>query len=320
MRYPYIYRVFDRAIRTSLRFPELSQIQPGDADFRFELNDLLPNPANLSWIHHWYQDKNKKRSNYSVGLTPDGYFFRFAAKANFRVSLPDRSIFCSPRSGTDTATIRHLLLDHVLPRLLVDDDELAIHASAIRTEDGRGVAFLGDSGWGKSTLAQSFNANGADLLGDDCLKLWVRGESLLGIASYSGCRLWSDSVQALFPGGVDALRMGEVTSKQRILRADVDGAEAVPIDNLFILNDPESYAGNEILIKPISGTQAMMELVKCSFMLDVGSKQTAENQFRTIHAILEAQPNVYSLGFPRDYHLLPEVRKKILSIVHGGHH
>lgn len=312
---PLVYRIFDQAIRTTLRFPELNQTEPGNADFQFELAGSLPMPENLNWIHHWYQGKNSKRLSYSVGHIQDGYFFRFAAKANFKVSLPGRSIVCSPRSGTGLETVRHLLLDHVLPRLLIDDNELTIHASAIQMPDGRGVAFLGKSGWGKSTLAQSFHGEEFVLLGDDCLKLRLHDNSVTGIASYPGCRLWPDSMKALIPLGAEKLMLGEDKSKQRLVGADSAAASAVVFEDMFLLNDPANQAGDEIRIEPISGAQAIMDIVKCSFMLDVGSKQFAGSQFKTIQAILDLQPNLYLLSFPRRYEYLPEVRQRILSVV-----
>jgi hypothetical protein len=313
-----VYRVFDCAIRTTLEFPELVITEPGANDFDFEVNRPQAEPETPAWIHHWFQDDDEGDAEYSIGHLPDGYLFRFGGKADFRIFLPERKIVCIPLTGINLNTIRHLLLDHVLPRVLVREDELSIHASAIQVPSGKGVAFLANSGWGKSTLAQSFAETEARLLGDDCLKLQVRGNKLLGIPSYSGMRLWSDSLTELFPQGVETLTLGGETSKQRVIKPQSGQCEIVAIDELFFLTDPRQQTGDEIRIEKIAGAEAMMAFVKRSFLLDVGSRNTASSQFRTIQRILDTRPNLYALSYPRRYDYLPRVRQRILSVVESG--
>jgi hypothetical protein len=59
------------------------------------------------------------------------------------------------------------------------------------------VAFLGESGRGKSTLAASFATEGTRFLTDDGLLLeWVGGHCMI-VPSHPSIRLWEDSQEAL---------------------------------------------------------------------------------------------------------------------------
>lgn len=312
------YRIFDSAIRTTLEFPELKHTESAAGDFIFELSESPLQSDPLIWIHHWYQSSDKARPTYSIGQLAGGYLFRFTGLADFRITTSAKSIVCITVAGTSMNTVRHLLLDHVLPRVLSRKDELVVHASAVQSGHGDGLAFLGDSGWGKSTLAQSFAGSEAMLWGDDSLKLRVQRDKLIGIPSYYGCRLWSDSIDALFPTGTETQTMDDNISKQRVVNKVSGYFESVHLSSLFFLTDPELECNNSIRIAKISGTEAMMTFVKRSFLLDVGSKDAASDQFRTIQRILETRPNLYSLSFPRRYELLPQVRQNILSVVQNG--
>src|SRR5262249_8950886 len=90
-------------------------------------------------------------------LTRDGASLlrEFDGGGVFTFSPGDQSIavHLDERGLTDTA--HHLLLDQVLPLVLSHTGRLVLHASALDLE-GRGVAFVGSGGVGKSTLAASF--------------------------------------------------------------------------------------------------------------------------------------------------------------------
>src|SRR5690606_15653860 len=107
-------------------------------------------------------------------------------------------------------------------------------------------------------------------------------------------------------------------SKQRVMGEVRPRAASVNVRSLFFLSNPNLESGNEIRIDRIGGAEAMMTLVKRSFILDVGSKASAAGQFRTIEKILNSEPRMYSLSYPRQFEILPMVRRRILSINETG--
>ena len=116
------------------------------------------------------------------------------------VSADNDTIVVHPEMD-DADVISHLVVDHVLPRVLARRGYTVLHATCVAYGD-RAVAFVGASGAGKSTLAMSAVQNGARLLADDCLVLDDRGTEFDVLASYAGSRLWSDSASALDGGSV----------------------------------------------------------------------------------------------------------------------
>lgn len=95
--------------------------------------------------------------------------------------------------------------------LLHQRGQLALHASAVSI-DGRGVAFVGASGAGKSTIAAMMMSGGHAVLADDILPVylaedgvWVAGTGLPvrlagGSAPLIGVERWDEGVKRRIPG------------------------------------------------------------------------------------------------------------------------
>ncbi|HKS96499.1 MAG TPA: hypothetical protein VJV74_10250, partial [Terriglobia bacterium] len=124
---------------------------------------------------------------------------------------------CRPRKAIPLDTVRHLFLDQVFPLLLSKRGRLVLHASAVLIPGGA-IAFLGETGQGKSTLASSFSQRGFPFLTDDCLLLEEKGGQLVGIPSYPGLRLWPKTVAALFAEEPPVSRVAHYTTKKRLGR------------------------------------------------------------------------------------------------------
>ncbi|HET6569134.1 MAG TPA: hypothetical protein VFG50_14300, partial [Rhodothermales bacterium] len=103
------------------------------------------------------------------------------------------------------------------------------------SKDGQAIGFVGESGWGKSTLAEFFCANGYVLLNDDILAIQlgekaqamaVPGYPLIKLRPDSGARLRGDfeALPTLYPG----------TSK-RMRNVESFPTHPVPLARLFLL-------------------------------------------------------------------------------------
>lgn len=309
------FRVFDVVLSSDIELPELELSDTLAADFWLTIAPATGQVAGYDWFHHWYRDDEKTKMDSSIARVPGGYRFRFMGQADFVILEDCRRIVCEPCPGTPIETVRHLFLDHVLPRILGQRGELVVHASAVELAAGEGIAFVGKSGWGKSTLASSFRENGARFVGDDCLRLNVRNGKLIGTPAYGGARLWGDSLDALFPGGVSSAPVSHHNSKRRIGFDETRKTGETAFKALFFLQDPECVPCDGIRIETMSGASAMVELIKRSFLLDVKSGVSAATQFDAIGEILATRPLFYTLQYPRDYAWLPAVRQGILDTV-----
>src|SRR5207237_1442435 len=83
-----------------------------------------------------------------------------------------REITVEPAPGVEARALRLFLLGPALALLLSQRGLLVLHASAVAVE-GRAIAFLGESGQGKSTTAAAFLAHGHTVVADDVLAVRI---------------------------------------------------------------------------------------------------------------------------------------------------
>ena len=298
---------------SSIPLPELPHAVGTEVECRFELcaeaGVSLP-PG--EWFHQWRLPDG--RTWLALARVGSDYLLRFPQLADFVVSADGKQIRCLQMSATPLETIRHLLLDQVLPLVLSKRGELVLHASAVETPAGA-IAFVGPAGQGKSTLAASFSDEGFGLLTDDCLLLKEVGEQLVVVPSYSGLRLWPEAVSALFEDEPGLSEVAHYTVKKRVSR---DGrlrfsSEPVPLRGMYFLVAPDE-AGAAISINPLSPREALIELISYAYLLDITDRERLKEDFLRLSR-LAVLPLFYRAAFPRDFSLLPAVRQAILDHV-----
>ena len=240
----------------------------------------------------------------------DGYLLRFPGLADFSVSSDGRSVSTWPAPGVSSQTVEHLYLNQALPLALSRQFELVLHASAVEIENSV-VAFLGFSGRGKSTLAASFATSGQRFLTDDGLQLKAVAGGYLALPGHPSIRLWDDSRQALIPDTAQAAPPLDYTPKARLLAGD----EAAfcdsprPLGCMYFLGEG---VADSVAIEPVSGRDAMIELVRHSFLLDVEEKAMLQHHFSQLTELV-SRPMFFRLDYPRDYEKLLAVREAVLA-------
>lgn len=237
---------------------------------------------------------------------------RFPSLADFVIDEDGCSIGAWQPPGTDDETLSHLLLDQVLPRVLSHRGRLVLHASAVSVE-GQAIAFVGETGWGKSTLAASLHLSGYQLLTDDGLLIEAEDTCIKAIPGYRGLRLLPQSIKALFketPGGKP---MASYSDKNRVRLSASSQVGPVKLAALFVLNKSDLDGDvNTINLSPLSKRDACMELVRNSFQLDVSDQKEAVKLFAEASVVAEQLP-VFALSYPRDFSRLPAVHEAILQ-------
>ena len=241
-----------------------------------------------------------------------GYLLRFPHLADFAVSLDGASVTAWPAPGTSTDTVEHLYLNQILPLALSRQGRLVLHASAVEVGDA-GVAFIGESGRGKSTLAASFATSGSRFLTDDGLQLhWLDGSCLI-TPSHASVRLWEDSQEALIHHSATQSLPVDYTAKVRLLAGDQIAfcAEIRPLQRVYFLGDGSA---STLAIKTMAPPEALMALVKNSFLLDIDEQQLLAWHFEEM-VRLSALPIFFHLDYPRRYEDLPQIRDAIIEHV-----
>ena len=238
-----------------------------------------------------------------------GYLLRFPDLADFEVSRDGRTAAVWPAPGVSSGTVEHLHLNQVLPLALSRQGRLVLHASAVEI-DGKGVAFTGESGRGKSTLAASFATTGARFLTDDGLQLdWLVGQCRI-TPSHPSVRLWEDSQEALISQAVDLAPAVEYTTKARLLAGDamVFCDQPQPLRRVYFLGEGVAPS---LIIEAVRPAEALMELVRNSFLLDIEERELLVWHFDEMVRLAEL-PIYYRIDYPRRYEDLPSVREAII--------
>lgn len=233
----------------------------------------------------------------------------FGQLAQFRISFPDRTVTlagCHPR--TDQDTVDHLLDDHVAPRIVAAGGDLVLHASA-NVIDGRLAVLLGQTGAGKSTLAASLHAAGHPLLGDDAVVVSGAEDVPAGEAVYPSLRLYRESIEQVFGGGIATSAMAFYSDKRHVAAGCTPPAAArFPLGAIFILAQGEG----DVTLAPIPPADACIALVENSFALDPMDRAAAMARM-AIAARLAARLPAYELAYPYDFALLDEVRARVVA-------
>ena len=131
--------------------PELVHVDGVQPAFTFQLfASTRDSSESYHWLNHWYSPDGTIWLAFAK--VEAGYLLRFPELADFIVSTDARSVCCYPRADIPLETIRHLLLNQVIPLVLSQLGGIVLHAAACAMPQGA-IAFMGSTGAGKSIPA-----------------------------------------------------------------------------------------------------------------------------------------------------------------------
>jgi energy-coupling factor transporter ATP-binding protein EcfA2 len=309
-----MYLYCDQILNSNIPLPELSTSEKTESGVLFSLENTLNRSVEKPGDQYWLPLDADGWVFYCK--TASSYWLRFPSLADFCISNRARKISCFPHSEIPDDTIRHLLLDLVLPFYLAQQGKILVHASAVRLKQGL-LIFIGESGAGKSTLAGHFHQAGQPTISDDSILIKPYRNQIRAIPSYGGLRLWPDSLKELFEPAHTTQPVAHYTEKKRVQLESNDLLrlqKGLPILALIVLSPADQDPDPEISLTPLSSREAFIELAKQSFQLDMrDSKRTAKRM--QILGEIVPRFKTFRLHSPHDYSLLDRVRQLILDTV-----
>ena len=253
-------------------------------------------PISIHWRHHW---RNEEEVVLSLAQVGSRYWLRFPDLADFLLQPDLRHILVAQNAAADDNTLEHLLVDQVLPRYLAHCAQLLVHASAV-TISGRHALFIGPSGWGKSTLAGLLQQCGHTVHSDDCVQVHTTNGRHVALPTYPSLRLFSDSLEALYPDEQDTSPVSSYSEKLRVPLSVPLGAQYAPsVDALYLLGNPAD-GFETVQICPSSPAQTCQALIGHSFRLDLSDRNGNAEHFARCAAVVNAVP-AFRLDYPRDF-------------------
>ena len=155
-----------------------------------------------------------------LSAAPDGAaFLELRGLARFLVR-GGREVTVDPQANADPALIRACSTGWIVAMVCVQRDFLVLHASAVAFGD-RVIAFMGDQGAGKSTLAAHCVRAGAKLVADDLLRIEMADEGPpLAHPGMPTLKLLGDTLEHL---GRDSARLPRAWERAQQIRHIISG-------------------------------------------------------------------------------------------------
>ena len=184
-------------------------------------------------------------------------------------------IVVEPADGVDPGFLSAVITGELFSVVLRQRGSLVLHGSGV-ARDGLAVGFIGDSGWGKSTLAASLIARGWRLLTDDLLVVGglssavrqrgeadasgdgATGEAPVAVPSHGSMRLSEEAASATASASRSAGQAHELTTKVRVDRSDAFDDRPTPLRALFVLEPWRSEAHQAV---PLSTRDATAQFI-----------------------------------------------------------
>ncbi len=205
-------------------------------------------------------------------VTPEIICLRYEGVGSFLIRGGNEIVVDAER-GLDDALIRNFVLGPAMASLLHQRGLLVLHASAVAV-DGLAVLFLGDSEWGKSTIAAVCYRAGRPLVADDTTAVELDGTPPAAVPAIPRIKLWPGSMKALALDPSNHDRVHAEPDKRELPAARDFPRASVPIGTIYVLSEGEPG------IAPFAGHSTMMEVVRHSYAADLlRATETQERHF-----------------------------------------
>lgn len=292
-----------------LPLPELpGQMQPAllDIEIRASAHSLA------SAIPETIRVQRSLLSPFDFAHFPDGSsYVRWDDVGDILISNDGRRIVCHPFAQTASESFNVYLLGQALSFALVKNGFEPLHATAVVIGD-QAVAFLGDCGLGKSTLAGAFLQAGYPLLTDDLLLLQSTGSQVLAYPGPPRIKLFADTARMLLGASTGGVHMNPNTRKLIIpLKQTQVGAHAVPLSAVYVLSTPGEVAGG-VRIASLTKREAFVVFLAAAFNYVIDDPDRLRRQFEAARELSNAI-TLRSLSYPRSVECLYSVRESILA-------
>ncbi len=242
---------------------------------------------------------------------PDGSdYLRWSGLFEFLISPDGRRIACHALNGVSQETFQAYLVSQVLSCALLKQGIEPLHATVVVIR-GQAVAFLGNCGYGKSSLGAAFLRAGHAVLTDDMLVTSVSDRQSSMVLAHPGpprIKLFPNIATTLLGRRRRSTPMNPGTTKLIIPLSDREHCgQTVPLHTLYVLRPPTAgRALKRVAIRPLAQRQACLDLIANTFNTIMTEPARLARQFNWA-ARLAATVPVKSLSYPRSLTHIPAV-------------
>jgi hypothetical protein len=214
-------------------------------------------------------------------------------------------------AAVDERLLRWCLIGSVFGVLLRQRGLLLLHASALVLKDCA-VAFLGEHGRGKSTLAAALHGQGCGVLADDLTAIQFSREGAVVLPSFPRLKLWPDAAIALGQNVKRLPRLYSQIEKRALRVVNTFPRTSHPLICIYVLAEGQDYK-----VEPLSPHEALIELIRHAYGVQLLRAEEASKHFLQCGKLAQ-RISVRRLRIPRILHELRTLARQIENDLHNG--
>ena len=246
-------------------------------------------------------------------LADGATYLQWTGLFEFLISPDGHRILYHRQERASFESLTVYLLGQVLSFSLLAFGVDSLHGTVVDVE-GEAVAFLGDCGYGKSTLGAALLARGCPILTDDLVALEQRDNGWMAHPGIPRLKLFPSMARKLLGHDMAGTPMNPGTSKLVVtLNARQSTQRPLPLKAIYVLSTPRGSSRSALVrISGLSGPNAFLEIIRAAFNLLVLESGRFANQFALADGLTAGVP-VRRLTYPRTLSALPLVCDALLA-------
>jgi hypothetical protein len=216
-----------------------------------------------------------------------------------------REIVIDPAPGIDERVLRLVILGPGLGTVLYQRGWLTLHASSVDV-GGEAVAFMGEKGEGKSTMAAAMCAKGHQLLADDVTAVQLTGAGDPSVyPGYPQLKLWPDVVASLGEDPDTLPQLVPIMQKRtrRVIREFA--VEPLSLRRIYVLG-----SGDAPEIRSLKPQEALVELIRHTYGRELFPAVATRSHFLRCTSVVNTVP-VNSLKRPYSLSKLSDLARLV---------
>lgn len=310
-----VYHLYGLYLRSQWHLPCPELKESGIPEVRL----LEGSPSLFSRMYLKTERGAKKKAFFHYTRLRDGStYIRWSGLFEFLISGDGTSILGHQLDHTSTEAFINYLLGQVLSFAMVKQGIEPLHSTVVMI-DGGAVGFIGNCGYGKSSLGASFLLAGYPLLTDDLLILKENNGCFAAYPGLPRIKLFPKIAKKLIGEKVEGFPMNDLTSKL-ILPLDRHQFARIPVPlrSIYVLTPPAGrLLSKNVTIRRLSQRRSLLSLLRNTFNTKVTEPERLKRQFKFFAKIVSKVP-IKTLSYPRSLKSLPLVREAIFNDLEQG--
>lgn len=216
-----------------------------------------------------------------------------------------KEIWIAPAPNADLRVIQLCISGSVMAILLYQRGYQSLHAGAVNIS-GQAVAFLGESGQGKSSMTVTMLSRGHQLVADDIVPIDLKPNRINTIPGYPQTKIGLEVAQVLGFKAESLIFLHPKLGKYAYRQEQNFSVHPLPLHSIYVLDE-----GSTIKIERLSAQTSVVELIRHSYGSRVLQAAVAPGFHLLQSTEIFKRVPIYRLQRPRLLSLLPEIAQLV---------